>query len=67
MAQFDEQIKQLKRKIADPRTREIDKASALHNLETLIEALEDAVHSLVERVSILERPGKGPLGFGKSE
>ena len=40
-------------------------AERISTLESQLEALEDAVHSLVERVSILERPGH--MGFGKSE
>ena len=36
-------------------------------LETQLKDFEMALHSLVERVSILERPGKGPIGFSKPE
>ncbi len=39
-------------------------AERIDALEAQLKRLEDLVHSLVERVSILERPGKGSIGFG---
>ena len=42
-------------------------AESVDALEAQLKRLEEVVHSLVERVGILERPGKGPIGFGKSD
>ena len=64
--------------LSSTRTPATEKLAAVEKLKELegwetggfaerIDALKEVVHSLVERVSILERPRKGSIGFGKSD
>ena len=54
MAQFDKEIERLKHKIGDSRTKEIDRAAALQNLEKLMKLDGWEPGGLAERVDALE-------------
>ena len=81
MAQFDKEIQRLQAVLNNPSNDMIETEAAVRKLEQLmrldgwepgglaerVDALETAVKLLVQKVTALENPPGGAMGFGKPE